>query len=164
MQSSKARPVPMDPGADSVTSPGLVALLASSMASSGPAEVTHQVSPKTLLVHISDFARFCLIFRLNERSGIILYSHGKYRRSRIQALLYRRGTEVVRERKWFVQVTQLGWGRTRTGIFTSRSLVLSVFALSPDAGCPLWAAEFVAYSWVFSCCQDSGVGLLVWNL
>lgn len=89
----------MDPGADSVTSPGLVALLASSMASSGPAEVTHQVSPKTLLVHISDFARFCLIFRLNERSGIILYSHGKYRRSRIQALLYRRGTEVVRERK-----------------------------------------------------------------
>ncbi|OWK01981.1 hypothetical protein Celaphus_00019013 [Cervus elaphus hippelaphus] len=41
MQSSKARPVPsvlMDPGADSVTSPGLVALLPSSGASSGPAE------------------------------------------------------------------------------------------------------------------------------
>lgn len=49
MQSSKARPVPrvlMDPGTDSVPSPGLVALLASSMASSGPAEVTHPGFPQ----------------------------------------------------------------------------------------------------------------------
>lgn len=78
MQSSKASPVPsllMDPGADCMSSPGLALLPSWPLQDMRKSQTTF--SPKTLLLHISDFAHLCLIFKSNGRPGVILSQHWK---------------------------------------------------------------------------------------
>lgn len=98
-----------------------------------------QKSHATFSPQDSGFAHLCFraeIWKSPEDVKPSFISAGKYLTNKIQALRYRRGTKVLRERKWFVQVVQGSGGKIRTCTFASRTCR------------SVWCLSFLTWRWL----------------